>query len=212
MLASVCLLPPATMSHIQGDPAPDTVTSTSPRPSSPHCPHHVPLELVRRLRALTLRLLPVEVDPESLTDPTSRVITHKVISAYRAAGGDFEHAVSHSPTPFLLQRRSALRSCRIACCALVRNSCGMQITILRIMKRTTVEVCLVPSPCSPTHTLSAVACEVLARKIVHLFPRDQLTDIMSTRYQHLQSDGDVSDPASALEMAVDQHWYVIFGI
>jgi len=38
--------------------------------------------------------LPVEVDPESLTDPTSRVITHKVISAYHAAGGDFEHAVS----------------------------------------------------------------------------------------------------------------------
>lgn len=38
--------------------------------------------------------MPVEVDPESLTDPTSRVITHKVVSAYRDAGGDFEHAVS----------------------------------------------------------------------------------------------------------------------
>jgi len=56
--------------------------------------NYLRVELAKRLRALTLKLLPVEVDPESLTDPTSRVITHKVVSAYRAAGGDFEHAVS----------------------------------------------------------------------------------------------------------------------
>jgi len=81
------------------------------------------------------------------------------------------------------------------------------------MKKITVEVCRFLYPVhvhlSMSSSLSAVACEVLARKIVHLFPRDKLTDVMSTRYQHLQSDGDVSDPASALEMSIDQHWYVI---
>jgi len=96
---------------------------------------------------------------------------------------------------------------------LVRNLCGMQITTLWIMKKITVEVCRFLYPVhvhlSMSSSLSAVACEVLARKIVHLFPRDKLTDVMSTRYQHLQSDGDVSDPASALEMSIDQHWYVI---
>lgn len=50
-------------------------------------------ELVKRLRALTLTLLPVEVDPESINDPTSRVITPRVIGAYRAAAGDFIEAV-----------------------------------------------------------------------------------------------------------------------
>lgn len=50
--------------------------------------------MVKRLRALTLTLLPVEVDPESVNDPTSRVITPQVISAYRVAAGDFELAVS----------------------------------------------------------------------------------------------------------------------
>lgn len=52
------------------------------------------LELVRRLRALTLTLLPVEVDTDSINDPTSRVITPQVISAYKAAAGDFLEAVS----------------------------------------------------------------------------------------------------------------------
>lgn len=56
--------------------------------------------------------------------------------------------------------------------------------------------------------LIAVACEVLARRIVHMFPKDKLMDIMSTRYRHLQVDGDVSETSSALEMAIDQHWYV----
>jgi len=82
------------------------------------------------------------------------------------------------------------------------------------MKRITVEVCRFLYPVHVylfiSSSLLAVACEVLARKMVHLFPRDKLTDVMSTRYQHLQSDGDVSDPASALEMAIDQHWYVIW--
>jgi hypothetical protein len=51
------------------------------------------LELVARLRALTLNLLPGEVDPRSIYDPTSRIITPSVISAYIAAAGDFVQAV-----------------------------------------------------------------------------------------------------------------------
>jgi glutamine synthetase type III len=50
-------------------------------------------ELVKRLRVLTLNLLPVEVEADSLTDVTSRVITPAVITAYTAAAGDFVEAV-----------------------------------------------------------------------------------------------------------------------
>lgn len=41
-----------------------------------------------------------------------------------------------------------------------------------------------------------------------MFQRDKLMEVMSTRFQHLQVDGDLSEPANALEMAIDQHWYV----
>lgn len=52
------------------------------------------VDLIKRVRALTLRLLPVEVAPEAIEDPTSRVITPQVIDAYIQAAGDFVHAVS----------------------------------------------------------------------------------------------------------------------
>lgn len=50
-------------------------------------------ELVRRLRTLTMTLLPLEVPPESISDPTSRIITPQVIKAYIAAAGDLVEAV-----------------------------------------------------------------------------------------------------------------------
>jgi hypothetical protein len=50
-------------------------------------------ELIQRLRILTLTLLPLEVDRESINDPTSRIITPKVISAYIQAAGDLVEAV-----------------------------------------------------------------------------------------------------------------------
>lgn len=31
--------------------------------------------------------------------------------------------------------------------------------------------------------------------------------MMSTRYTHREVDGDISDKSSALEMAIDSHWY-----
>jgi hypothetical protein len=46
------------------------------------------------MKALTLTLLPIEVDPATLEDVTSRTITPQVVSAYISAAGDFVEAVS----------------------------------------------------------------------------------------------------------------------
>lgn len=61
---------------------------------------------MKRLRALTLTLLPVEVNIESISEPTSRVITPQVISAYKGAAGDFTEAVSsiYDAIDFLVHR------------------------------------------------------------------------------------------------------------
>lgn len=137
------------------DPSPDTLS-----------------KLIRRLRALTLTLLPVEVDPESINEPTSRVITPQVIAAYRAAAGDFVEAL-----PYCLLRARA-----------------------EFMWDAN------HNPADYGENLGrAVACEVLARRIVHLAEPDRIATIMSTRYQHRQIDGDESEMASALESAIDQH-------
>ena len=55
----------------------------------------------------------------------------------------------------------------------------------------------------------AIACEVLARRIVHLSPPDRIRVVMSTRFRHLESDGDESDMSSALELAIDTNWYAL---
>jgi hypothetical protein len=52
----------------------------------------------------------------------------------------------------------------------------------------------------------ALACEVLARRIVHQTPRERLAYMMSNRYQTVDWDGDESNLVSALELAVDSHW------
>lgn len=49
---------------------------------------------MRRVRTLTLKLLPLEVPLETISDPTSRIITPQVVNAYIAAAGDFTDAVS----------------------------------------------------------------------------------------------------------------------
>ncbi|KIJ56958.1 hypothetical protein M422DRAFT_23093 [Sphaerobolus stellatus SS14] len=50
----------------------------------------------------------------------------------------------------------------------------------------------------------AVACEVLARRIVHQIDPSRLQSVMSTRYRYREANGDVSTPSSVLEYAVDQ--------
>ncbi|KAF8499987.1 calcium activated cation channel [Gautieria morchelliformis] len=51
----------------------------------------------------------------------------------------------------------------------------------------------------------AIACEVLARRIVHNLGPERLNSIMSTRYRYRQLDGSISNPSSALEFAIDDH-------
>ena len=54
-----------------------------------------------------------------------------------------------------------------------------------------------------------MACEVLARRIVHLTEPDRIKTVLSMRYKHRRSDGDESELSNALEMAIDQHWYFL---
>ncbi|AAW41031.2 calcium activated cation channel, putative [Cryptococcus deneoformans JEC21] len=67
-------------------PEPDTIT-----------------KLVKRCRAMIVKLLPVEVELSQITDATSSVITPQVITSFAKSGGDFEEAV-----PFALLRAKAM--------------------------------------------------------------------------------------------------------
>ncbi|KAG0709856.1 hypothetical protein DFH29DRAFT_841605 [Suillus ampliporus] len=136
-----------------------------------HC-----IELVNRLRALATKLLPVEVDEESINDPTSRIITPHVISAFSDAAGDFVEAL-----PYCLLRARAEFMWEG-----YRNPADFGENRGR-----------------------AVACEVLARRIVHQSPCEKIKSLMSTRYRHREPDGDISEASSALELAIDNHWSVL---
>ncbi|KAI3615204.1 calcium activated cation channel [Moniliophthora roreri] len=142
-----------------------SVESVKPRPDTL-------TKLVKRLRALTLQLLPVEADPNSVSEPTSRIITPEVISAYMAAAGDFLEAL-----PYCLLRARAEFMWDAN-----HNPADYGEDYCR-----------------------GIACEVLARRIVHKTAPDRLTAVMSARYRHVQIDGDESDLTSALEMAIDSH-------
>ncbi|CEL63684.1 Calcium channel YVC1 OS=Saccharomyces cerevisiae (strain ATCC 204508 / S288c) GN=YVC1 PE=1 SV=2 [Rhizoctonia solani AG-1 IB] len=135
-------------------PSPDTLT-----------------KLIKRIRALTLKLLPLEVELDAITDPTSRVVTPAVISAYVEAAGDFGEAL---PYCLLRARQSFIWDANHDTADYGEN-----------MSR-------------------AMACETLARRILHTVPPDRLDDIMSCRFQHAEWDGDESALSSALELAIDQ--------
>jgi hypothetical protein len=60
-------------------------------------------EIVKRIRALTNKLLPVEVEVSDISSATSSIITPGVIEAYGKCGGDFGEAV-----PFWLVRQVTL--------------------------------------------------------------------------------------------------------
>jgi hypothetical protein len=79
-------------------PTPDTLAS-APQSSDPFPLLNTPpfTELIKRLRILTTTLLPLEVNPQNVNDPTGRIITPSVVSAYMAAAGDLVEAVR----PFL---------------------------------------------------------------------------------------------------------------
>lgn len=129
-------------------------------------------KIVKRLRALTLKLLPLEVDPAVLEEPTSRITTKEVIKAYATAAGDFSDAL---PYCLLQARQTFIWDAN-------HNPADYGENIAR-----------------------ATACEVIARRIVHALDPERLNDIMSSRFRHIDWDGDASAISSALELAADQH-------
>ncbi|KAL7421162.1 Calcium channel yvc1 [Cryptotrichosporon argae] len=136
-------------------PEPDTVT-----------------KLVKRIRALVTKLLPVQVEICDISDATSSIITPEVISAFARCGGDFSQAV-----PFALLRAKA--------------------TFMKDAYKAPADY--------DESVCRAVACEVLARRIVHNLTTESLENVMSTRFRYREADGDISAPISALETAIDQH-------
>ncbi|KAG2369676.1 hypothetical protein BDR07DRAFT_1388088 [Suillus spraguei] len=129
-------------------------------------------KLVKRLKALATKLLPVEVDEKSINDPISRIITANVISAFSDAAGDFVEAL-----PYCLLRAHA-----------------------EFMR----EAYLDPADFGENRG-RAVACEVLARRIVHQSSSGKITSLMSVRHRHREPDGSISEASSALEIAIDTH-------
>jgi len=78
-------------------------------------------ELVRRLRAMVLQLLPVEVSPAEIKRPTSRIISPQVVSAFMGAAGDFVETVgrvNEQPSGFISIIVSA-SVCSVTCTRLV---------------------------------------------------------------------------------------------
>ncbi|KAI6034454.1 hypothetical protein PISMIDRAFT_672686 [Pisolithus microcarpus 441] len=136
-------------------PSPDTLT-----------------KLIHRLRTLTLRLLPIEVDVKSLSVPGSRIITPQVISAYVDAAGDF-----YNELPYCLL---------IAHAGFIWDANH--------------------NPADHGENLGrAVACEVLARRIVHQSSSEKMIPMVTTRYRHRHVDGEISVASSALEIAIDNN-------
>lgn len=48
---------------------------------------------MKRLRALTLRLLPQEVEEEDIISPSSSIVSPEVVEVFEEAGGDFREAI-----------------------------------------------------------------------------------------------------------------------
>lgn len=90
---------------------------------------------------MTLKLLPVEVPLDSISDPTSRIITPQVINAYMDAAGDFMEAVSTFAThASILVSKLSVYSCRTVCYAHEKNSYTRPTTIRLTTTKTKAEV------------------------------------------------------------------------
>ena len=60
---------------------------------------------------MILKLLPVEVDADEITNSTSSIITPEVIDAFASAGGDFSEAI---PFALLLSRAQFLKEAKLS--------------------------------------------------------------------------------------------------
>lgn len=77
---------------------------------------------------MILKLIPVEVNLEDITDATSSIVSPVVVAAFAQAGGDFSEAV-----PFALMQaraqflKEARQSRRSFVCRMYRHDCGRLI-------------------------------------------------------------------------------------
>jgi hypothetical protein len=73
-------------------------------------------KLVKRVRLMILKLIPVEVNLEDITDATSSIVSPGVVAAFAQAGGDFSEAVPfalmQARAQFLKEARQSRRSRR----------------------------------------------------------------------------------------------------
>lgn len=166
---------------------------------------------MRRLRTLTLTLLPLEVPLDTISDSTSRVITPQVIEAYILAAGDLTEVVSRMTSSLTSLNNSdpqlpycLLRARKEFMWDANHNPADYGENLCRGRCRTYIY----NQELTAFFPNSATACEVLARRVTHVSPPDRITPMMSTRYTHREIDGDNSEKTSALEMAIDSHWYV----
>ncbi|KZT71461.1 calcium activated cation channel [Daedalea quercina L-15889] len=160
------------MSDQRNGDAEDDRTGLLPSICRDHPEPETITNLIKRVRALTLRLLPIEVPPESIEEPTSRVITPQVIDTYTQAAGDFVQAL---PYALLRARKEFMWDANT-------------------------------NPADYGENLGrAVACEVLARRVVHQAPPDKTVVMLSTRFRFKEVDNGNSEKASALELAIDSH-------
>lgn len=95
----------------------------------------------------------MEADAESINDPTSRIITPRVISAYVAAAGDFVEAVC----PLIFCKSASTHILKLPYC------------LLRARRDFMIEANRNPADYGENHG-RAIACEVLARRVVNQAP------------------------------------------
>ena len=73
------------------------------------------IEIVKRIRALATRLLPVQVELDDISNATSTIITPEVIDAFGKCGGDFVEAVPFWYVFILIRVLHALKERGTAC-------------------------------------------------------------------------------------------------
>ena len=137
--------------------------------------------IIRRVRALVIRLIEHDMDRDSITS-TEGVITPQVVSAAHEVGGDFGDAV---PFCLLEARKTFLRDASIH--PLDYN--------LNQQRATATEVIA----CRLVSHIERVYADrfVSSGQGAHL--------CLTKKFSRVESDGDISIPTSALETAIDQH-------
>jgi hypothetical protein len=156
-------------------------TSNSHLPASPIPPKDITI-IALRLRHQIEQVIPCELPRERVAQPHSDIISPAVLATAKSAGGE-EH-----------------KAAVIFCLLLVKRWFWLQ---------SKVELWD-----ADLHLLRATACEVIAKQLIEAEEDMQylMGDVLLTRYSFLQNtSGEVSNPANAVEKAVDLHALRVIG-